>query len=247
MDISSYVLLSQEQALQRKLDIVSNNLANTSTAGFKREQAQFREYVETAEQAQVPDARNTSFVLDYGTAHDLTEGAFQATGNPLDVMIKGPGYLSVEGPDGAPQYTRAGSLQVLPSGELATASGQKLLGDGDQPITIPPDQVGLVSIADDGTVSTPEGELGRVAVTTFKDESVLKPLGNGLFAGTGGDPLPAEQTRLATGGIETSNVQPIVETTAMIDILRSYQASARMSQDLNDMRSRAIDRLGRVN
>ena len=91
MDVSSYVLLSHEQALRRRLDIAANNMANANTIGFKREQALFHEYVEQTTGAPLAEAKNTSFVLDYGAIHDTSQGAFQATGNPLDVMIDGPG------------------------------------------------------------------------------------------------------------------------------------------------------------
>ena len=79
MDVSSYVLLSHEQALRRRLDVAANNMANTSTVGFKREQPLFHEYVESSDDAPVKDARNTSFVLDYGAVHDTAPGAFQTT------------------------------------------------------------------------------------------------------------------------------------------------------------------------
>ncbi|HYZ47734.1 MAG TPA: flagellar hook-basal body complex protein, partial [Sphingomonas sp.] len=98
MDISSYVLLSHEQALRRRMDVVANNMANTSTVGFRREQPVFREYVEQSPETPVETGRNVSFVLDYGAVHDTRAGAFQATGNPLDVMIDGPGYLTIEAP-----------------------------------------------------------------------------------------------------------------------------------------------------
>ena len=128
MDISSYVLLSQEQALRRRMDVVANNLANMNTVGFKREQPVFREYVEDTTSAVKP-AEKTSFVLDYGAVHDASNGAFQPTGNPLDVMIDGPGYLAVQSGDGTTAYTRAGYVKVLESGELATAGGQVILGE----------------------------------------------------------------------------------------------------------------------
>ncbi|GAB5349246.1 flagellar hook basal-body protein [Alteriqipengyuania sp. 357] len=246
MDISSYVLLSQEQALRRRLDIVANNLANTSTVGFKREQPQFREFVERADEAMIDDARPTSFVLDFRAVHDMAPGAFQPTGNPLDVMIEGPGYLAVQLPDGGTAYTRAGFVNVLENGELATSGGQRLLDEGGQPIAVPPDQIGQISIASDGSVMGPGGPLGRIGVTVFDDESGLAPRGDGLYAGAQGRVLGADETKLRSGGVEGSNVQPIVETTAMIDILRSYQNSVRMAESLNDMRKRALDRLGRV-
>jgi flagellar basal-body rod protein FlgF len=247
VDVSSYVLLSQEQALRRRLDVAANNMANMSTAGFKREQPVFREYVEQAQAGAVPEARSTSFVLDYGAVHDTALGTFQPTGNPLDVMIDGPGYLAVRTPDGSTGYTRAGALKVTPTGELATASGQLVLGEGGAPVTIPPDQVGELTMTADGTISSTQGPLGRLAVTTFADERMLEPRGDGLLTGQGGRELTASETHLHSGGIESSNVQPIVETTSMVEILRAYQTSMSMSSSLDDMRQRAITRLGKIN
>ncbi|WP_380874014.1 flagellar basal-body rod protein FlgF [Sphingomonas sp. DBB INV C78] len=247
MDVSSYVLLSHEQALRRRLDVAANNMANSSTVGFKREQPLFHEYVENAREALVEDARKTSFVLDYGAIHDTAQGAFQATGNPLDVMIDGPGYINVETPEGGVAYTRAGFIKILESGDLAISSGQRILGDNGRPINVPEDQQSSVTIAADGTVMGREGPLGRIAVTNFADENMVSPRGDGMMTGTGGRPLAARETRLKVGGVEASNVQPIVETTNMVEILRSYQNSMRMTESLNDIRKQAISRLGRVN
>ena len=246
MDVSSYVLLSHEQALRRRLDVAANNMANMSTAGFKREQPVFREYVERSDEAMVDAARNTSFVLDFGAVHDTASGSFQSTGNPLDLMIDGPGYLSVETPEGGTAYTRAGFVKVLESGDLATAGGQRILGEGGRPINVPPEQAGTLTLGKDGTISGADGPLGRIAVTVFDDERGVTPRGDGMMTGAGGRELAAAETTLRTGGIEASNVQPIVETNSMVEILRAYQTSMRMSESLNDMRKSAIDRLGRV-
>ena len=245
MDISSYVLLSQEQALRRRLDVVANNLANMNTVGFKREQPVFREYVEQGETTVTPDAKKTSYVLDYGAVHDATAGAFQLTDNPLDVMIEGPGYLSVEAPGGGTAYTRAGYIKVLESGELATAGGQKLLGEGGKPISVPPESAGRLSITGDGTVMGPDGPLGRLTVTVF-NEANLDPRGDGMMNGREGRELSAAETRLKSGGVEGSNVNAIVETTDMVEILRAYQTSMNLNESMSDLRKKAIDRLGRV-
>jgi flagellar basal-body rod protein FlgF len=247
MDVSAYVLLSHEQALRRRLDVAANNMANASTVGFKREQPLFHEYVEKADEAQVKDAKTTSFVLDYGAVHDASQGAFQPTGNPLDVMIEGPGYLTVEALGGGVAYTRAGFVKVLENGELATAGGHRILGEGERPIRVPPDQAGRLAVTADGTVVGGEGAVGRLVITVFDDERTVSPRGDGLITGQNGRVLAAAETKLKTGGVEGSNVQPIVETTAMVEILRSYQTSQRMSESINEMRKNAISRLGRVN
>jgi flagellar basal-body rod protein FlgF len=244
VDVSSYVLLSQEQALRRRLDVAANNLANMNTVGFKREQPVFREYVEKTDSAVAP-AKQTSFVLDYGAVHDISSGAFQVTSNPLDVMIDGPGYLAVQAPDGSTAYTRAGYIKVLETGELATSAGQPLLGEGGKPITVTPEDAGKVSIGSDGTISGANGPIGRLTVTVF-DEANVDPRGDGMFNGTGGRELTAAETSLKTGGVEGSNVNAITETTDMIEILRAYQTSQHISDSMSDMRKAAIDKLGRV-
>lgn len=244
MDISSYVLLSQETALRRRMDVAANNLANMNTVGFKREQPVFREYVEKTESAVKP-ASQTSFVLDYGAVHDFSQGGFQPTGNPLDLMIEGPGYFAVQAADGSTAYTRAGQLKMLPTGELATSSGNKLLGEGGKPITVPAEAANQVSIGLDGTVNGPGGPFGRVAVTSF-DEASIDPRGDGLFSGTGGRELPGAQTRVRSGGLEGSNVNAIQETTDMVEILRAYQTSQTLSNSMSDLRKSAIDKLSRI-
>lgn len=246
MDISSYILVSHEQALRRRMDVAANNMANTSTIGFRREQPVFHEYVKEGEDGMVDAARKVSFVLDYGAVHDTRAGAFQTTGNALDVMIDGPGYLSVEAPGGGAAYTRAGALKVLESGELATSTGQRVLDANGQPIVVPPDQTAGLEIREDGTLASPAGPLGRLAVTVFDDEAAVSPRGDGLMEGTGGRVLAAAETTLRSGGVEGSNVQPIVETNNMVEILRSYQTSQRMSDALSEMRKRAIERLSRL-
>lgn len=246
MDVSAYVLLSHEQALRRRMDVVANNMANLSTTGFKREQPVFQEMVQPTDGEMTREAKSVSYVLDFGAVHDTRAGAFQATGNALDVMIDGPGYLSVTTPHGSTAYTRAGNLKVLDNGQLATSAGLPVRGEGGAPITIPPEQQGRVAILSDGTVTGADGPLGRIALTAFDDEGRLDPTGDGLMSGTGGRELTAAETRLRSGGLEASNVQPIVETTQMVEILRSYQSSQRMSDSLNDMRRQALGRLGRL-
>jgi flagellar basal-body rod protein FlgF len=220
-------------------------MANSSTVGFRREQPVFREYVEEGGDNAVEAARNVSFVLDYGTTHDTRAGGFQTTDNPLDVMIDGPGYLAVEAPGGGTAYTRAGSLKVLESGDLATSTGQRILGENGQPIAIPADQAAGLRISDDGSVIGTSGPLGRLTITVF-DEATVSPRGDGMMTGQGGTVLPASQTRVHAGGLEGSNVAPIVETTNMVEILRAYQSSQRMADALGDMRKRAIERLAQL-
>lgn len=247
MDIAAYVLLSHEQALRRRLDVAANNMANSSTIGFKREDPLFHDHVRQSGHDIAAPGGETAFVLDFGALHDTRAGAFQATGNPLDVMVEGPGYLMVELPDGGTGYTRAGHLKLNDAGELVTSAGARVLGEGGRPIQVPTDQQAGLSIAADGSVNGLAGPLGRLTVARFADEKSLSPRGDGLLEGEGGVPVPADQVRLKTGGLEASNVEPLLETTRLVEVLRAYQTSQRMIEGMDDMRKRAIDKLGRSN
>lgn len=246
MDVVSYVLLSHEQALRRQLDITANNMANANTIGYKREQALFHEYIEEADEAPVIDARKTSYVLDYGAIHDTRAGAFQVTGNPLDVMIEGPGYLNVQGAEGEILYTRAGFIKITETGDVVTSTGHRLLDENGAPINVPEEQRRTLNITKNGTIMSGDDAVGRLAVTTFADENQLEVRGDNMLIGTGGRILTPAETRVHSGGVEGSNVETLVETNNMVQIMRSYQTSQRLTEDLADMRKQTINRIGRV-
>lgn len=248
MDIAATVLVSQQGALKRRLDLIANNLANVSTTGFRREQPLFHELVVpgAGDDESAPGAR-VSFTADEGRMADPRAGAFQPTGRALDIAIEGAGYIPVQLADGSTAYTRSGQLKVLDDGRLAAAGGEPILGEGGQPIAIPRGSETEISIARNGEVQGPQGPLGRIALTDFADTSLLRQRGDGLLvADTPGTPLPPEAVQLRGGGLEASNVQPITETVDMVDVLRAYQASQRLSDSISDLRRNAISRLGRI-
>lgn len=245
MDVTTYILVSHAQALRRQLDVGSNNMANSSSAGFRRSDPVFHEYVDKVTGEPQVSGNRASYVLDYGSRLDLSHGSFQPTGSQLDVMVEGEGWLTVQAPTGETAYTRAGRLTVLSSGELATVAGQRVLDEAGRPIRVPPEQRSELAVTADGTVTSPQGPLGRIAITLFGDPAGLTPRGDGLVSGQGGRVLPAAETRLRNGGVEGSNVQPIAETSRLVETLRAYQTSRQMGSDLDDLRRRAIERLGR--
>lgn len=246
MDVQSYVSLSHQMALRRRLDVAANNIANMNTAGFKRENIVFHTQVEQMRRAASPDARRVAYVLDYGMALDTTQGEFKPTGNPLDVAVAGPGYLAVRTADGSTAYTRNGNFQRLASGQLGLVTGELVLDAEGQPIEIGADE-NDIHITEDGLLSTSAGEKGRLQVAVFADETKLVQRGDSLLDGTPERILPPEEVQLKPGMVEGSNVRPIIETTEMIDILRSYQTTQKLVERTSEMRRRAIERLGKVN
>jgi flagellar basal-body rod protein FlgF len=245
VDLGSAILLGNELALRRRVDVIANNLANAQTSGFKREATVFRTRRDDMPAAPSAEQRRVYQVLDYGVTHDSQDGPFQPTGNPLDIAISGAGYLGVQAAGGGTAYTRAGALRVSAEGYLE-AAGNRLLGEGGAPLQVPAEAAGKLVIAGDGTVTAGASVIGRIAVFAA-DESTADPQGAGIISVAGVRELPAGETRLRIGGIEGSNVQPVVESTRLIEAMRAYQSSQRMTEALGEMRRGAVERLGRLN
>jgi flagellar basal-body rod protein FlgF len=248
MDGALLVSLSNQMALRRKLDIVSNNLANLSTTGFKRESALFEEFILPVEVTDPISGEltttNLSYVRDYGTIRDLAEGHLETTGGPLDMAIEGAdGFFVVSTPDG-PRYTRNGHFKLDATGRVVDNAGNPLLAQGGSEIAIAPGDEPVV-IASDGTISTRAGVVGVVDVVKFADMQAVKKTGDNLYE-TDQSPEPATGANVRQGMLEKSNVQPVVEMVQMIEILRSYQQSSEMIQTGEDLVRRAIQKIGEI-
>lgn len=241
----SLVLLSDQTALERAMDIVANNVANASTSGFKREGIAFDTFI-----SQPAPGKPINFVVDRATYRDAAEGPIQPTDNPLDLAIQGPGYFEVQMADGSTRYTRAGAFQLDTQGRISTLGGQPVLAEGNQSITIP-DTASQVNISQDGTVSarvdngTNLATLGKIAVVKFANEQALQPQGNGLYT-TSQTPEPATGSAVVEGAIEQSNVQPVIEMTQMIRIMRSYEQASNLISQENTRLNEAITTLSRT-
>jgi flagellar basal-body rod protein FlgF len=237
--------LSQQVAIHRSMDVIANNLANMATPAFKRESVQFEEYL-TPVEASAEEGTGTvqlSFVIDRGTIRDLTEGRLENTGAPLDVAITGPGYFVVQTPEGE-RYTRNGHFRLDETGRLVTDDGYPVQSEGGDIAVTPED--GAITIAADGTISTPLNQVGRFRIVTFEDERALLKSGASLFIAENQQPQPVERIRLHQGMIEKSNVEPVIEIARMIEIMRAYHASADLTKTSQDILKQAIQRLGNV-
>ena len=242
MDNSLLIGLSHQLASYRSMDVIANNLANLSTPAYQREEPTFKEYV-----AQVPPAegqtgtQTLSFVQDAGVVRDLSEGHFDTTNAPFDMAIHGKGYFAVQTAAGE-RYTRNGHFTLDAGGQIVTSNGDPVQGDGGA-ITVTPDD-GEVHIAQDGTVSGKNGTIGKVRVVDFANERALVKEGASLYDANGQSPASADNFTLQSGMLESSNVQPVIEISNMIEVMRAYQATASMSQTQEDLMRQAIDKLG---
>lgn len=249
MENVAYIGLSRLTAMRRQLDIVANNIANMNSPAFKSEKLMFQEYVMRSSERIGMKQDNIAFVRDYGTARNMAEGEFEVTGNALDVAIAGQGYLAVDTPVG-PRYTRNGRLKVDQQGQLVEANGYPLLDDQGRRMQINANR-GEISIAHDGTISMVDQNLttnlGRLSLVTFANPQELTMTGRGLYAAPEDQaPLPAVDVTLRQGVIEGSNVQPVIELTALVELNRAYDSTQQMVQSDNERQRKAIERLARI-
>lgn len=238
MSTTVLTIISRQMGIQREMDVIANNIANISTDGFKNERMLFATHLQD-----IGNNQTVALVKGAGIIRDYSDGPLRVTGNPLDIAIRGDGFLQVETPDGI-RYTRSGRLHLDPSGMLINAEGQAILGDDGLPILTFPGDTSII-IDPDGRVSSESGELGRLALVAFEDMGALQKLGNGLYESEN-QPIAAFGAILVQGSLEGSNVEPITEITRMISLLRSYQGSQTLGNKENDLRQKAISVLGSV-
>jgi flagellar basal-body rod protein FlgF len=172
------------------------------------------------------------------------QGPMMATGRPLDVAVRGAGWIAVEGSDGKEAYTRAGNLQTNANGLLQTAGGLNVVGDGG-PLAVPPDN--RVTIAPDGTVSTVPlfgvpnnvSVVGRIKLVN-PPESELVRGADGLFRLKSGNPADTDETvKLASETLEGSNVNPVDAMVSMISLARQFEMQIKMLQTADTNASKA--------
>jgi len=244
MFTTSLVLLSDEMALQRSVDVIANNIANSSTTGFKRQGVQFETYV-----SRPTPKQSTSFIYDRATYRDVSPGTITTTGNSLDLAIQGDGYFQIQTPQGI-QYTRNGAFRTDSEGQIVTSNGLPVLSDAAQPIALPEDAFDI-TVSGDGTITAQTGtatsraQLGRISLVKFDNNQIMRPT-NGSLLTTLQTPTPVEGNAIVQGAVENSNVSPVLEITSLIRIQRAYEQAAGLIGQENSRLSTAIDKLSQT-
>jgi len=245
MDTTLYVALSHQVAQRRQMDVIANNIANMGTTAFKRESVMFREYLKESDGELPNSLKKIAYVQDYGVSRQMTDGKFSTTGNPFDIALSGDGMLMVKKENGDFAYTRNGHLALSDQGKLITSTGQEVLDDGQNPIQFPENPIGI-EFATDGTISAKNvGIIGKLNVVTFENTSTLKKIGDNMFSAAD-QSIPSTDFQVVQGVTESSNVQPIIEITKMINVSRAYTRTAKMMENFQDSRNNAINRLAKL-
>jgi len=237
-----YIATSGAILKQTQLEVISQNMANANTTGYKKDGISFQEYLFQPEAGRAPDGRAMSDLSSITT--DLSNGTIIRTGNALDIAIEGDGLLALEGD----RYTRQGNLKKNNDGFLTTQSGVKVLGTGG-PIQIPSDST-EISIDSDGKVSvmqpgsTLPSEIDTMRVVEFgKDVNITKAGDGQLIASGPGTPSTAG---VQQGYLEMSNVDTIKEMVHMIDTMREFESYQKVIQMFDSAAAKVNNDLGRL-
>jgi len=238
MDNPGYIGLTRMKGLADEMRAVANNIANSSTTGFRSEALVFAEVL-----AQAPvDGGALAMAAPRAHVTDPSPGGFTATGGNFDLAIEGEGYFQVLTPQG-PRLTRAGAFLIGPDGAVQNAQGAALLDAGGGPILIAPDARNVL-IAEDGAISVNGQPVGQVGVFDAPPESLLRE--DGVTFRTDAAPDPAPDARIKQGFLEDSNVSPVEQMARMIEVQRAYELGQSFL-DMEDERLReAVRTIGRT-
>ncbi|MBI5893014.1 MAG: flagellar basal-body rod protein FlgG [Deltaproteobacteria bacterium] len=253
MNRSLWIAATGMEAQQTNIDVISNNLANVNTVGFKKSRADFQDLLyqnikvpgsASSATSQVP----TGIQLGHGvrpvaTQKIFNQGSFQQTGNSLDLAIEGDGFFKVTQPDGTTAYTRSGAFKLNSEGQIVTSDGYSL----DPSLTIPTDTTSL-SISADGILSirqagaTTTTQVGNIEIGRFVNPAGLQAIGKNLFLETpasggviAGTPAQGGFGTITQGYLEMSNVSVVEEMVNMIIAQRAYEINSKAIQTSDEM------------
>jgi flagellar basal-body rod protein FlgG len=225
------------------LDLLANNLANINTTGFKEQRVFCRVLNQNAPvEASALGAVINNHAALAEAAYNFENGSLLVTGRDLDIALVGPGFLSIQTPNGV-RYTRNGNLQTNGKSQLVTLDGMPVLGERG-PIVL---GQGKVEINERGEVLVDNAVVERLKLVTFEDSSQLQREGNTLFAlPATAQPKPAEDVSVRRGCLEQSNVNPVLSTVRMVEIMRHFEAIQKsLSLISNVMDAKSIEKLSR--
>ena len=238
MQTSLPVALSGQLATEKRLDTIANNLANARTVGFRAEEVKFESFLSRT-------APETVAFTSGGERYLSTRaGEMTQTGNSLDMAVKGDAFFAIQTPKGT-VYTRDGRMQMTTTGELVTVNGEPFLDVGGAPMMIDPSG-GPISIAHDGMITQKNVQVGAVGLFKMPVGADLQRAGtSGVVPNQAAQPVvDFEDTAVAQGYVEGSNVNPILEMTRLIEVQRAFEQAANMIQTSENSLNSAVTQLG---
>jgi flagellar basal-body rod protein FlgF len=242
MDQISVLAAAGMQARMQSLDLVANNLANSSTGGYKTDGEFYTLF--TSEAAGEDASGPTAVPMIQRQWTDFTQGLLEATNNPLDFGLSGKGFFVVQGPSG-PLYTRNGNFRFSTTGALVTGEGYPLLQQNGQPFQAKTGQP--LEVSREGEITQNGASLGRIEVADFENPAGLTKYGANYFSNTTGqDPAEATGAQIYQGKIETSNVSASHGAVRIVGLSRQFEMMQKAITLSNDMNKQAIEQVAKV-
>jgi len=251
MNGALYAAVSGSLSAVQRLDITANNLANTSTAGFKAQhllvssKSPWEFTVPGGTSPWLDVSARTTVATAHQTVTDLSQGVIRESGNPLDVAISGPGFFVVTTPNGE-RYTRQGQFHLEPGGTLVTGAGYPVQGDGGEEIRLP---AGQIEIDANGGIWVDGNRMATLRLVRITDPQAVIPEGGALFAArpqapvVGTDPV---ETRLVQGSVEEANIDVVKGLLDLIDVARGYETYMRAMQQVDASVQMAIQQVAGI-
>jgi flagellar basal-body rod protein FlgF len=242
MDQISVLAAAGMQSRMQSLDLVANNLANSSTSGYKTDGEFYTLF--TSEAAGENESGPSAVPMIQRQWTDFAPGLLESTNNPLDFGLAGKGFFVVQGPSG-PLYTRNGNFRFSTSGGLVTGEGYPLLQQNGQPFHANTTQP--VDVSKDGEISQNGSSLGRIKIADFKNTSELTKFGANYFSNTTGQqPTDAIAAQIFQGKIEASNVSASHGAVRLVGLSRQFEMMQKAITLSNDMGKKAIEEVAKV-
>lgn len=243
MDKLTAIAASGMRTRMQALDMLANNMANASSRGFKADKEVYQLYASRDSRSQVSRAQEPWITKSWT---DFTQGVLQPTGNPLDLALSGPGFLSVKGPKGT-LYTRDGGFHLSPKGELLAAEEFPVLDTKDQPVKIDPALP--FEINENGQVRQNGAQVAQLAIVEFPAVSELTKFGKSYFQGSSGagTPKAAADTVVRQGQAESSNSGSAENAVRLVAVIRQFEMLQKAITVGAEMGRRGVEDVARVN
>jgi flagellar basal-body rod protein FlgF len=244
MDQTAVTAASGLRARMEALDMLSNNLANAATSGYKLDR-EFYTLFTGAEDDSADGSDSIKLPQIQKQWTDFSQGTLQPTGSPLDLALSGKGFFSVTGPSG-PLYTRNGAFKLSQSGVLTTTEGYPV--NTTTGGTIQTASQNPLTVSSDGTVVQDGQPLGQIAVMDFTDRAVLQKMGTSYFTNgnSAAQPAPADSVTVEQGKIEASNVNASESAVQLVGVMRQFEMLQKAISVTTDMDKKALDEVARV-
>jgi flagellar basal-body rod protein FlgF len=244
MDVSLYQAAAAMNATAQWQEMVAENLTAAPISGGRKREISFAD-VQAGMDSSLSGTQASYFIPAAREAVDFEQGELHASSNPMDFALEGPGFFTIQMPNGQNAYTRGGEFELNSQGQLVTTRGYPVLGNG-APLQFNPNSTDPVTISPSGDVSQGQQQVGKLDLVEFDHPEFLTTLGADSFRSDNplAKPTAATSTRVRQGFLEGANSSPTTEMAGMVTAMRMFEANEKVMQMQSDRMNRTITELG---